>query len=328
MRKRLKQIKTKVNEPRVERILILLLPCLAILISALILAPRIISLAQDKAHSVEAVSVLPPLPTIAPTPVPMQPPAPIATLLPIPDESESLKSDRLELFLEEYGSRASGLYKLGGRLYYFNELHEQADRLGIDVSSYNHGIDWPAVKAQGIDFAIIRVGGRGWESGLIYDDSFFIHNLVEAKDAGIDVGIYFYSTAVNAAEALEEANYAAEMLCGMELQYPIFIDVEHSGDYPFGRSDMLDKATRALVIDTFCTQVQKCGYRAGVYSGVYFFQSYMDYHSASRYTIWLAGYSRSNHLPYFDERYDMWQYTDSGVVYGIQGLVDMNVIYG
>ena len=318
------------NEPKLERVLIILLPCLAILISALILLPRITALTKTAAPVIDEVSFLPPLPTLTPSPAPTScvtpEPTPIATLSPIVF-AEPERHSAYDEFIEKRGNEASGLYKLDGKLYYFDELHRQADRLGIDVSTYNHGIDWPAVKAQGIDFAILRVGGRGWESGLIYDDSYFQYNLTEAKKAGIDVGVYFYSTAVNAAEALEEANYALEMLKGAELAYPIFIDVEQSGEYPYGRSDRLDKATRALVIDTFCTQIQKCGYRAGVYSGLYFFKYNLDYHNASHYTIWLAAYSRSNHLPYFNERYDLWQYTDSGIVYGIQSMVDMSVIY-
>lgn len=342
MKKPLRKLWGKMNEPKAERTLIVLLPCFAILIAALILAPRVAFFVKEAADShIQDVRSLPALPTVRPSPLPTveptlqpsadptSPPTPIASLYPIKDTpiNEVTIPDAFEVFMEKRGASASGLYKIGGKLHYFNELHEPADKLGIDVSVYNHGIDWPAVKEQGIDFAIIRVGGRGWESGLIYNDSFFVHNLVEAKKAGIDVGLYFFSTAVNAAEAMEEANYTVHMLKGMDLEYPIFIDVEQSGDYPDGRSDRLDKATRALVIDTFCTQVRKLGYQAGVYSGVIFYKYYMDYANASKYTVWLAGYSRSNHLPYFDWRYDIWQYTDSGIVYGIQSPVDMNVIY-
>lgn len=329
MKKRLNDLIRKMNEPKLERVLIILLPCLAILISVLILLPRITALTKAAAPVKDELSFLPPLPTLTPSPAPTSSvtpePAPIATLSPLVF-AEPEKHRAYDEFMEKHGHEASGLYKLDGKLYYFDELHRQADRLGIDVSTYNQGIDWSAVRAQGIDFAILRVGARGWESGRIYNDDYFLYNLNEAKKAGIDIGVYFYSTAVNAAEALEEANYALEMLNGAELEYPIFIDIEQSGEYPNGRSDRLDKATRALVIDTFCTQIRRNGYRAGVYSGLYYFKSNLDYNHASHYTIWLAAYSRSNHLPYFNERYDMWQYTDSGIVYGIRSIVDMSVI--
>lgn len=230
-------------------------------------------------------------------------------------------------YYDGYGNPVIGLKSIDGKLYYFNQHGVKAKSLGIDVSFYNEGINWSAVKAQGIDFAIIRVGGRGWESGLLYDDACFQQNLVGARSAGIKVGVYFYSTAIDAVEAVQEASLVLERLNGVALDYPIFIDVEQSGDYPYGRSDQLNKTTRNEIVNAFCSTVINSGYRAGVYSGQNFFQNHIDHASLTQYYIWLASYTTQNRLPSFGGHYDMWQFTDSGVVNGINGKVDMNVIY-
>lgn len=226
-----------------------------------------------------------------------------------------------------YGEAVTGLKNIDGKLYYFNQHGVKARSLGIDVSFYNEGINWSAVKAQGIDFAIIRVGGRGWETGLLYDDVCFQQNINGARAAGLKVGVYFYSTAIDAVEAVQEASLVLKRLNGTALDYPIFIDVEQSGDYPYGRSDGLSKTARSEIVNAFCMTVINSGYRAGVYSGQNFFQNHIDHSSLTQYYIWLASYTSNNRLPAFSGHYDMWQFTDGGVVNGIRGCVDMNAIF-
>ncbi len=230
-------------------------------------------------------------------------------------------------YYDGYGSPVTGLKSIDGKLYYFNQYGVKARSLGIDVSFYNEGINWSAVKAQGIDFAIVRVGGRGWESGLLYDDVCFQQNLNGARAAGLKVGVYFYSTAIDAVEAVQEASLVLERLNGTVLDYPIFIDVEQSGDYPYGRSDQLSKTARNEIVTAFCQTVINSGYRAGVYSGQNFFANHIDHAALTQYYIWLASYTSNNRLPGFSGHYDMWQFTDSGVVNGIRGKVDMNAVY-
>jgi len=225
------------------------------------------------------------------------------------------------------GERYTGLHNIGGKLYFFNEFGVCADAIGIDVSFYNKNINWPSVKAAGIDFAIIRVGGRGWESGLMYDDTCFQQNIESAMLAGLKVGVYFYSTANDPAEAVQEALFVLDRLHGAKLSMPIYFDTEQSGDFPYGRADRLYKCERTDIIDAFCETVIAAGYRAGVYSGQNFFQYNLDYTSSSKYDIWLASYTKYNRLPNFREAYDMWQFTDRGVVPGIPGVVDMNAIF-
>lgn len=311
------------NEPQNEKVLIVLLPCLAILCAAVILAPRIFFFASAPAPVKEAptpqalespAEIQVYTPTFTPTPVIVSTPSP--TPEPVPD-----------YLYDHNGNPDPGLKNIDGKLYYFNQYGERAKKLGIDVSFYNKGINWHAVKAAGIDFAIIRAGGRGWESGLIYDDDCFRQNLAGAKAVGIDVGVYFYSTAITAAEAIQEANYVLNCLNGAKLEYPVFFDIEQSGDYPYGRSDRLSKSLRQETVDAFCRTLNDRGYRAGVYSGQNFLNNHIDSKTTAPYYIWLASYTTRNRLPSYSGHYDMWQFTESAFVNGIRGKLDMNVIY-
>ena len=235
--------------------------------------------------------------------------------------------DGLSYYFDRSGKPVTGLKQIDGRMYYFNLYGVRAAKLGIDVSYHNLGINWPAVKAQGIDFAIIRVGYRGWESGLLWEDERFVQNLRGAKSAGIDVGVYVYSTAVNPIEARKEADFVVGMLGGTDLEYPVYFDTEQSGEYPNGRADRLSKADRAPIIRAFCDRIRAAGYTPGVYSGLNFLKNHVDRSVYAPYTTWLANYTRYNRLPDFPYDYDMWQFTDSGHVGGIRGIVDMNVVY-
>lgn len=230
-------------------------------------------------------------------------------------------------YYDSQGQKVTGLKKIDGRIYYFDQNGVRAQSVGIDVSFYNKDINWQAVKAQGIDFAIIRLGGRTWRTGELYDDSMTQEYLREARAAGLRIGAYFYSTAVNNVEAVQEASVALNTLNGFSLDFPLFIDMEYSGIYPEGRADKLSAQTREDVINAFCQTVINSGYSAGVYSGQYFMQTALNFDHIDQYTIWLASYTSNNKLPAFEGKYNIWQFTDRGQVNGISGNVDMNVIF-
>lgn len=247
--------------------------------------------------------------------------------LPVSENRGWTEAEGLTYYFDSSGNLARGIRQIDGKLYYFNLFGVKAAKLGIDISYHNKGVNWPAVKANGIDFAILRVGYRGWESGLLWLDDRFVQNLRGAKAAGLDVGVYVYSTAVNPIEARQEADLIVGMLGGMELEYPVFFDTEQSGDYPLGRADRLPKPLRAQIVRAFCDRVRDAGYTPGVYSGINFLNNHISRFTYAPYYTWLANYTRRNRLPDFPYPYDMWQFTDAGHVNGIRGVVDMNVVY-
>lgn len=225
------------------------------------------------------------------------------------------------------GVPVKGLNEIDGKLHYFDQFGVKAEKVGIDVSFYNEYIDWQQVKANGIDFAILRAGGRSWEKGNLYYDTRFKEYLSGAKAAGIQVGVYFYSTAINEKEAVEEASVTLDLIGGASLNYPVFIDMEHSGMYPDARMDKLTIPERSEIANAFCKTIMNSGYNAGVYSGQFYYEDCMDYNAIRQYTIWLANYTNDNRLPSYKNPYHIWQFTDSGKVRGIEGGVDMNVIF-
>ncbi len=191
--------------------------------------------------------------------------------------------------------------------------------VGIDVSKYNKEIDWASVKASGIEFAIIRIGYRGSTSGVLVVDSYFRKNLEGAKKAGLKIGVYFFTQAVNVTEAVEEASAVTTLVSAEDLDLPVFLDVEAAG----GRADGLDKNTRTANINAFCRTLKNAGYRAGVYANKRWFESYIDRDALEDWKIWLARYrSREPGM-----ECDCWQYTSRGSVDGITGNVDLDVNY-
>ena len=194
---------------------------------------------------------------------------------------------------------------------------------GIDVSKYQYNIDWNAVKASGIDFAIIRVGYRGYGTGALVEDPYFRQNIKGANAAGVKVGLYFYSQAINEQEAVDEASMVIRLIqeTGGRVSYPIYFDTEKvAGDT--GRADGISRDQRTRNAVAFCNAIQNAGYRAGVYSYASWFYNNLNMASLTGYSIWIAQYRDQLDFKY---NYDIWQYTSSGTVPGISTRVDMNV---
>ena len=192
---------------------------------------------------------------------------------------------------------------------------------GIDVSKHNGNIDWGAVKNSGINFAIIRCGYRGSSSGALVIDPMYYANIAGAQSNGINVGVYFFTQAVNEAEAVEEASMVLELISGYNLQMPVYLDVEAS----HGRGDQISGDERTAVCHAFLATIRNAGYTAGIYSNKKWFEEgRINTASFTDYKIWLAQYVD---IPtYTATRYDMWQYTSKGSVPGVGGNVDMNVL--
>lgn len=192
--------------------------------------------------------------------------------------------------------------------------------MGIDVSKWNGTIDWNQVKASGIKYVIIRCGYRGSSKGALIEDPKYKANISGATKAGLKVGVYFFSQAVDEVEAVQEASMVLSLVKDYKISYPIFLDVEASG----GRADNISKETRTAVCKAFCQTIQNSGYTAGVYANKTWLSSKIDTSQLGSYKIWLAQYAAA---PTYTGRYEIWQYKDSGSVPGISGHVDLNLSY-
>ena len=196
-------------------------------------------------------------------------------------------------------------------------------RLGIDVSENQGHIDWQQVAADGIDFAMIRIGYRGTTLGEMYLDAEYWDNLQNAKAAGLDCGLYFFSQATNEAEAREEAEFVLTNLNGAPLEYPIVFDSEEvAAGIGKSRTSGLSKDEMAAIEEAFCKRIEQAGYETMIYGNA---------HDLSRYRraviekrqLWWAEYGSPNPLAKID--IVMWQYSNEGHVAGIATNVDMNM---
>ena len=299
-----------------------------------------------------------PTPTSTPAPTPTSTPAPTPTSTPAPtptpvDPTAGWPAEIGAADLAGYGFAVTaeekvtyeytGWQTIDGKQYYYDPATHQpvtgtqvilgnvytfaADGAlnqtarGIDVSKYQGSIDWNAVAADGITFAIIRVGYRGYGSGALVEDSTFRQNIQGATAAGLKVGVYFYSQAVNEAEAVEEASMVLSLCQGYSLPLGVYYDTEKvAGDT--GRADNISAAQRTACAVAFCETIRNAGYTPGVYSYASWFYNSLNFANISKYKIWIAQYRDTLDFSY---RYDIWQYTGSGRVNGISGDVDMNI---
>lgn len=195
-------------------------------------------------------------------------------------------------------------------------------RAGIDVSKWNGDIDWDKVRNAGVEFAIVRAGYRGSVTGSLVQDIYFDANMKGAAASGVPVGVYFFTQATNEVEAVEEASAVLSWVREYEITYPIFIDTEGAGGN--GRADRLDIDTRTLVCDAFCRTIENAGYEAGIYASRNWYNNNLHTQRLENYYIWLAEYRSA---PLYQGYYRMWQYSSKGHIDGINGNVDMNIMY-
>lgn len=295
-----------------------------------------------------------PTPTATPEPTATPTPAPTATPAPTPvDRTAGFPHEIEASKLAGYGFAVTstetveyqytGWQNIDGATYYYDPATHQpvtgnqviqgnvytfgADGAlnrtarGIDVSKFQGSIDWNAVKADGITFAIIRCGYRGYGSGALVEDSTYRANIRGAINAGLKVGVYFYSQATNEAEAVEEASMVLSLVSGYSLPLGVYYDTEKvAGDT--GRADTISAAQRTACAVAFCETIRNSGYSAGVYSYASWFYNSLNFANISKYNIWIAQYRDTLNFSY---KYNIWQYTGSGHVNGISKPVDMNI---
>lgn len=230
--------------------------------------------------------------------------------------------DGKRYYFDKNGIPVTGEQTIQGVKYSFNSdgSLKVSGAMGIDISKHNGTIDWNAVKNAGVNYVILRCGYRGSATGVLVEDEKFRSNIQGAQAAGLKVGIYFFSQAVNEVEAVEEASLTISLIRNYKITYPVYMDVEAAN----GRADGLDAATRTKVIKAFCETIRNSGYTAGVYANKTWLSSKMNVGSLGSYKIWLAQYAAT---PTYNGRYEMWQYSSSGKIAGIPTKVDLNISY-
>jgi GH25 family lysozyme M1 (1,4-beta-N-acetylmuramidase)/fibronectin type 3 domain-containing protein len=200
---------------------------------------------------------------------------------------------------------------------------------GIDVSKWNKTINWNKVKAAGVDFAFIRVGYRGVESGKIYPDEIssgdlnYKKNIRGALAAGVSVGVYFYSQAITKAEARKEAQYCIECIQGLNINLPIVMDVEYYDNHSGRLAEAnLSKTAQTNICLAFAEECQAAGYSSIIYASRSMFEDQMNVSKIEdKSGIWLANYTTATT---YSRTYDYWQYSSTGTVDGISTVVDCN----
>ena len=221
----------------------------------------------------------------------------------------------------------TGIQCIDNKLYYFNAdgVLENGKTFGVDVSKYQKNIDWNQIKKAGVSFVIVRIGYRGYgASGTLVLDPMFEEHFTNVKNAGLKVGVYFFSQATTEEEAKEEAFACAYVLNGRKLDYPIFFDTEASGaSNGSGRADGLGMEDRTKCAIAFCEEVKAQGYKPGVYASTLWYRKRVNLNSLKKYTIWNAHYGVAS------SPIDcaLWQGTCTARLPGYKGDMDVNISY-
>lgn len=205
----------------------------------------------------------------------------------------------------------------------YRENGNEISHKGIDVSRYQERINWKEVAGDGVEYAIIRLGIRGYTTGEMTEDATFTYNISRALDNGIKVGVYFFTQAISEEEAREEAEFVLESIAPYDVTYPIVIDVEDvSSDN--SRTAKLTKEERTQYCIAFLDTIKEAGYRPMIYGNLKSFMLMLDLEQLEDYDKWIAYYDEDIYYPY---DFKIWQYTNKGRVAGIKGDVDMNISF-
>ena len=233
--------------------------------------------------------------------------------LEVPEEYQDYEASDLDssgFFTDEYSFRS------------YNDGKTTSKR-GIDVSEHQGAIDWEKVKAAGVEFAYIRLGYRTYDGGNIYLDSRYRENIEGALNNGIEVGVYFFSQAINVDEAIDEAVFTVDNIKGYDVSLPIAFDMEEVT----GTLDRIADLSRdeiTEISDAFCTIVENYDYDSIIYTNPYWAFYKLNLPRLLKRKLWLAHYSDESLFAY---KCDIWQYSESGTIDGIGEKVDLNIMF-
>ena len=206
----------------------------------------------------------------------------------------------------------------------YYENGKKISHLGADLSEYQGEVDFEAMKNAGIEFVMLRIGGRYYgDDGGVYADKAFDGFYEQAKAAGLKIGAYFFSQANCAEDAKEEAAFAVKLLGGRKLDYPLALDWENIAE-DTARTDNVTGDQLTVIAETFCDTVEAAGFKSIVYSNTQQMFIMYDFETMKDYDFWLADYRAFPNMYY---RFDMWQYTMTGSIDGVNGTVDLNLSF-
>ncbi len=200
---------------------------------------------------------------------------------------------------------------------------ETVSHKGIDVSKFQGKIDWQKVPEDGVEYAMIRLGIRGYGTGAIVIDDTFENNIKGALDNEVEVGVYFYTQAITKDEAIEEANTVIQAIKDYNVTYPVVLDIEDPNDSE-ARTANLTPQERTDIAIAFLEKIKEAGYKPMIYGNLKSYFGMLEINRLKDYDLWFAYYDSSIYFPY---KIKMWQYTESGTVNGINGNVDLNITF-
>lgn len=240
------------------------------------------------------------------------------------DIDEKLKKHGLDFDKFQYPVENEETGEIEGEIDYVEE--GVTLKRGIDVSKFQGDIDWNKVKKDGVEFAIIRCGYRGYETGKLVEDEKFEDNIRGCNEVGLDAGVYFFTEAVSEREAREEADFVIDLLKEYEvkIQLPIVIDLEQSSNPAKSRTRDISQEDRTKIVIAFCERVKEAGYEPMIYGNLKSHMRMSDIYELEDYPKWFAYYRTPLRFPY---KFDIWQYSATGSVNGIKGDVDMNIAF-
>ena len=242
------------------------------------------------------------------------------TLVILSDGSEQLVELNDKLALNKY-VKSRFVYKNPIMSYYING--KEASWFGVDISSKQGVVDFKKLKKAGCDYVMIKVGGRGYSSGEIVLDEKLKDYMTGAKNAGLDIGVYFFSQAITKDEIEEEVQTLLEAIKDYSVNYPIVFDMEEiEGD--MARVDSLDIDSRTSLAKQFLDDVKKAGYTPMLYGNKEWLVTKIDLEALSDYDIWLSQEADTPDYPY---EFTMWQYDKEGTISGISEKTGMNISF-
>ena len=225
--------------------------------------------------------------------------------------------------LKKHNRLKENLSVLENGEFQYSENGQVISHKGIDVSGHQGEIDWQQVASDGVEFAFIRVGIRGYETGKIVADEQFENNITGALANGIKVGVYFFSQAVTPEEAAEEAAFVLEQIAPYKVEFPVVYDVEKVAAST-ARMNQISVEERTNLALYFCQTIEAAGYTPVIYHNMEMGTVLLDIETLEKYDKWFAYYGTDMYYPY---DYRVWQYSEKGTVAGINGNVDLNICF-